>query len=446
LAHRHAVTETKKRVERQTRQYKRQQTSSRVIKIKAEQKIKTCTKTVTNTEKKIKELREKKVVIKSESEKTKIEDEITSLETTIETEKAIIKTENTKKVKAEDDEAIVTTKITESQEVVKRVEKETERIEQEAKTIETSFTSETTVKVSKEVKKRTKETRERRRKALKQKIKNLKKVIKTKKEKITTQTKKIVESTKKITESSNKITRVTEIRDRQTRVSKYAGCQRLLVEQPTFFEMTTICAAAVSRLAQLSTSVSTSTTITTTSASSVVVPSSSTCQICYSQNTACNGGGSLSGISVVSFAVDTQGEAESIVSQLFGESLVGDVNFVLGQVNPKYQVFGQPITTSSQTKVELVTADGKVQQVVAMVNNWLMSHGKAVTSKSSEAQVTALTGGSNNYIQTIMKATGTYQTGTPQLRSAVQSRVQKEEDDKPTLGTNIESFIARVYE
>lgn len=445
MAHRHAVTETRKRVERQTRQYKRQQTASRVIKIKAEQKIKTCTKTVTNTEKKIKELREKKVVIKSESEKTKIEDEISSLETTIETEKAIIKTENTKKVKAEDDEAIVTTKITESQEVVKRVEKETERIEQEAKTIETSFTSETTVKVSKEVKKRTKETRERRRKALKQKIKNLKKVIKTKKEKITTQTKKIVESTKKITESSNKITRVTEIRDRQTRVSKYAGCQRLLVEQPTFFEMTTICAAAVSRLAQLSTS-STSTTITTTSASSVVGPSSSTCQICYSQNTACNGGGSLSGISVVSFAVDTQGEAESIVSQMFSESLVGDVNFVLGQVNPKYQVFGQPISTSSQTKVELVTADAKVQQVVAMVNNWLMSHGKAVTSKSSEAQVTALTGGSNNYIQTIMKATGTYQTGTPQLRSAVQSRVQKEEDDKPTLGTNIESFIARVYE
>jgi len=280
---------------------------------------------------------------------------------------------------------------------------------------------------------------------LKQKIKNLKKVIKTKKEKITTQTKKIVESTKKITESSNKITRVTEIRDRHTRVSKYAGCQRLLVEQPTFFEMTTICAAAVSRLAQLSTS-STSTTITTTSASSVVGPSSSTCQICYSQNTACNGGGSLSGISVVSFAVDTQGEAESIVSQMFSESLVGDVNFVLGQVNPKYQVFGQPISTSSQTKVELVTADAKVQQVVAMVNNWLMSHGKAVTSKSSEAQVTALTGGSNNYIQTIMKATGTYQTGTPQLRSAVQSRVQKEEDDKPTLGTNIESFIARVYE
>merc|ERR1712054_588350 len=183
-----------------------------------------------------------------------------------------------------------------------------------------------------------------------------------------------------------------------TKVSKYAGCQRLLVEQPSFFEMTTICAAAVSRLAQISTSAaSSSTTVTTTSATSVVGPASSTCQICYSQNTACNGGGSLSGISVVSFAIDTQGEAESIVSQLFGESLVGDVNFVLGQVNPKYQVFGQPVSTSSQTKVDLTTSDNKVQQVVAMVNNWLTSHGKVATSKSSEAQVTALTGGSNNY-------------------------------------------------
>lgn len=212
--------------------------------------------------------------------------------------------------------------------------------------------------------------------------------------------------------------------------------------------MTTICAAAVSRLAQITTS-STSTTISTSATSSVVGPSSSTCQICYSQNTACNGGGSLSGISVVSFAVDTQGEAESIVSQMFSESLVGDVNFVLGQVNPKYQVFGQPISTSSQTKVELVTADAKVQQVVAMVNNWLTSHGKAVTSKSSEAQVTALTGGSSNYIQTILRATGAYQTASIQLRVVESPSVkmaQKDDDEKPALGTNIENFIARVYE
>jgi len=127
--------------------------------------------------------------------------------------------------------------------------------------------------------------------------------------------------------------------------------------------------------------------------------------------------------------------------------LVGDVNFVNGQVNPKYQVFGQPISTGSQTKVELVTSDAKVQQVVAMVNNWLSSHGKAVTSKSSEAQVTALTGGSNNYIQTVLKATGAY-AAQPQLRSARVMVAQKDqsEDEKPSLPSNVESFIARVYE
>lgn len=127
--------------------------------------------------------------------------------------------------------------------------------------------------------------------------------------------------------------------------------------------------------------------------------------------------------------------------------MVGDVNFVNGQVNPKYQVFGQPISTGSQTKVELVTSDAKVQQVVAMVNNWLSSHGKAVTSKSSEAQVTALTGGSNNYIQTVLKATGAYAV-QPQLRSTRVMAAQKDqsEDEKPSLPSNVESFIARVYE
>jgi len=302
-------------------------------------------------------LKEKKTVIKSETEKTKIEDEISGLESTIETEKSTIKTETNKKTKIEDDEATISTKIVEATETVKRIEKETERIEQEAKSIETSFSSETTKKVSKEVKKIKKEIKTKKRNALKQKIKNLKKVIKSKQEKITTNTKKIIQQTKSITKSTSKITKVTEIRDRQTKVSKYAGCQRLLVEQPSFFEMTTICAAAVSRMAQIATQ---STSITTSSSGSVVGPASSTCQICYSQNTACNGGGSLSGISVVSFAVDTQGEAETVIDQLFSGSMIGDVNFVNGQVNPKYQVFGAG-GSASQTKVELVTSDSKVQ-------------------------------------------------------------------------------------
>jgi hypothetical protein len=58
-----------------------------------------------------------------------------------------------------------------------------------------------------------------------------------------------------------------------------------------------------------------------------------------------------------------------------------------------------------------------------------------------------LTGGSNNYIQTILKATGAYQV-QPQLRSATRNMIaaQKDEEDKPTLPENVENFIARVYE
>jgi myosin heavy subunit len=425
---------------------KRQQKAIRIQKIKSEQKIKTSTKVITNTEKKIKEMKEKKTIIKSESEKTKIEEEITSLESTVEAEKSTIKTETTKKTKIEDDEATISTKIVEATEVVNRIEKETVRIEQEAKSISTSFSSETTKKVSKEVKKIKKEIKVKKRNALKQKIKNLKKVIKTKQEKIKTNTKKIISQTKSITKSTSKITKVTEIRDRQTKVSKYAGCQRLLVEQPSFFEMTTICAAAVSRMAQIATQSSSVTTKTSTG--SVVGPASSTCQICYSQNTACNGGGSLSGISVVSFAVDTQGEAESVIDTLFSGSLIGDVNFVSGQVNPKYQVFGTG-SSSSSTKVELVTSDAKVQQVVQAINGWKATNGKSTTGKSGEAQVNALTGGSAEYIRAIQKATGTQvSTELRAYKSPAVAAVQQSEPESelPKPKFSIESFISRVYE
>jgi hypothetical protein len=310
---------------------------------------------------------------------------------------------------------------------VKRIEKETERIENEAKSVETTFTSESSTKVSKEVKTRVKKEKKKRRDALKQKIKNIKKVIKTKTEKIKTNVKKVITKTKEITKSSSKITKVTEIRDRHTRVSKYAGCQRLLVEQPTFFEINTICAAAVSRMAQIATQSTSITTVTTKSSSgNVVGPSSSTCQICYSQNTACNGGGSLSGISVVSFSVDTQGEAESIIDSLFQGSLVGDVNYVNGQVNPKYQAFGQG-GSSSQTKVELVTSDSKVQQVVSTVNAWRSANGKASTGKSADAQVSALTGGSADYVRAIQKVTGSLSQALPEprtLKTAAMAAVQ----------------------
>ncbi|MAD34835.1 MAG: hypothetical protein CMJ88_13910 [Planctomycetes bacterium] len=113
-------------------------------------------------------------------------------------------------------------------------------------------------------------------------------------------------------------------------------------------------------------------------------------------------------------------------------------------------MFGAPAATASQTKVELITADAKVQQVVSMVNQWLNAHGKGLTSRSSEAQVTALTGGSSTYVQSILRATGAF-TVTPQLRSMPSPRVmvaQKEGTDeaKPEPKFSVENFIARVYE
>lgn len=67
-----------------------------------------------------------------------------------------------------------------------------------------------------------------------------------------------------------------------------------------------------------------------------------------------------------------------------------------------------------------------------MINNWLTSHGKGPTGKSSEAQVTALTGGSNNYIQTILKATGAYEVQVSTRSSSKVMAVQKDDDeDKP---------------
>ena len=145
--------------------------------------------------------------------------------------------------------------------------------------------------------------------------------------------------------------------------------------------MTTICAAAVSRMAEIATQASSAITTKTSSTGGVVGPASSTCQICYSQNTACNGGNSLSGISVVSFGVDTEGEADSLIQQLFAESLVADANFVSGQVSPKYQAFGQDAATGGSTRVELITADSKVQQVVQMVNSWKITSGKGRSGK-----------------------------------------------------------------
>jgi hypothetical protein len=100
------------------------------------------------------------------------------------------------------------------------------------------------------------------------------------------------------------MTKVTKVNKQSKQKNKYASCQRMLIEEPSFFDVTTICAASSS---------STSTTMTLKSSSSGLSASSQTCQMCYAQNPTCSSGAATAGISVVSFSVDSQGEADSLI-------------------------------------------------------------------------------------------------------------------------------------
>jgi len=42
------------------------------------------------------------------------------------------------------------------------------------------------------------------------------------------------------------MTKVTKINQKSKQSSKYASCQRMLIEEPAFFDVTTICAASSS--------------------------------------------------------------------------------------------------------------------------------------------------------------------------------------------------------
>lgn len=198
---------------------------------------------------------------------------------------------------------------------------------------EKAVSSESGSKVTSEVKKRQKHQHDQKKKAMKNKIKKLQQLEDEKEAKIEENTKKIVEQTRKISESTSNMTKVTKSHNHQKEVNKYATCQRLLLEEPSFFDMTTICSSS---------SMSTTTTsVTSKTSSGTLSPQSATCQMCYSQNPSCSGGSSNAGISVVSFSVDTQGEADELVQQLMDENMVADVNFLSAMVNRKFSIYGQ---------------------------------------------------------------------------------------------------------
>ena len=101
-------------------------------------------------------MKNKRKTIKDDAEKSKMDDEITGMEASIETYRSNIKTETTTIHKIEEEEQIITTKITQQEETVKKLEVETQKIEDEAKKIDDSSNSETASKVTAEVKKRKK--------------------------------------------------------------------------------------------------------------------------------------------------------------------------------------------------------------------------------------------------------------------------------------------------
>lgn len=132
---------------------------------------------------------------------------------------------------------------------------------------------------------------------------------------------------------------------------------------------------------------------------------SQTCQACYQLNPSCSGTSPGAGVSVVSFSVDTQGEADDLVNQLFGENMIADVNFLSAMVNRKFSLYGQVTNDPSQVRVELVTTDAKAQTVVSRIGQWRYSQGKSTQGQDNDAVITPLTGGSQEYLSFVMRQT-----------------------------------------
>lgn len=138
--------------------------------------------------------------------------------------------------------------------------------------------------------------------------------------------------------------------------------------------------------------------------------SSQTCQTCYSFNPSCSGGSNAAGVSVVSFSVDTQGEADDVVNQMFNEALIADVNFLSSMVNRKFSLYGQVTSDPSQVRVEVVTSDSKANNVVGKITSWRQSLGKSTQGMENDAVITVLPNGSQEYIQFVLRQTSSQVT------------------------------------
>jgi len=321
--------------------------------VNTERTIRTYTSKIATLSTRVSELKKLIINTKSEEWKTQYEDEITALTSEITTIKTTIKAENSKLERFESEDTTVNTKIINLEDTVKKLEEETIKIEQEAKNTQVTITSETTSKVNKEIKIRKEKKITKRKEALKKRIEKLTKIVEEKEKKIETNTKKIVDQTKKISQTSSTLTKVTHVHEASVSKHQYASCSRMIMEEPSYFDLNTICSVTYT---------STSTSVVTASGkSSQLTPQSLTCQMCYSQKPACAAGASGAGISAVSFSVDTQGEATAITDQLKSSRKIADVNYISDQVNRKYIAKGAVTADPSQVRVQVITTDAKAQ-------------------------------------------------------------------------------------
>ena len=83
-------------------------------------------------------------------------------------------------------------------------------------------------------------------------------------------TEKIIEQTKKISQTSSTLTKVTHVHEKSVQKNKYASCSRMIMEQPSYFDLNTICSVTM-------TGSSITPSISSSGKSTTLTPQSLTC-------------------------------------------------------------------------------------------------------------------------------------------------------------------------
>lgn len=109
---------------------------------------------------------------------------------------------------------------------------------------------------------------------------------------------------------------------------------------------------------------------------------------------AANGGASGTGISEVSFIAESQEKAESLAKKLLQSGLIADVDIISGGYERFTVANKKEVIDDSLIKMKAITADSKVQQVIAFIQeNNPNEHTQQVQILASQ-----MTGGNKDYI------------------------------------------------